>query len=140
MDDRGMVEYEGLRGGHLGGQSGAHGTFVLQGESHGVLAVPGGSDDSLDRGNSHSQSRGNRRRSGQGSNDVNPCGDNKGREARSGTSTSLTGGDPVEEGFETGDVGGRPSSEVSGQRADEGREDAQGRAEGGACSGGCASG
>jgi hypothetical protein len=118
MDDRRMVEYEALRGGHLGSQSGAHGTFVLQGESRSTLAVPGGSDDSLDRGNSRSQSRGNRRRSGQGSNGVGPCGGSKGGEAWRGTSTPLSGGDPVEEGFETGDVGGRPSNKVVGRRAE----------------------
>jgi hypothetical protein len=29
MNDRRMAEYEALHGGHLGGQSGTHGTFVL---------------------------------------------------------------------------------------------------------------
>jgi hypothetical protein len=95
----------------------------------------------MDRGNSRSQSRGNRQRSGRGSNDVGPCGGSKGGEARRGTSTPLSGGGPVGEGLEIGDVGGCPSSEVAGRRADKGRGgDAQGRAKGGVRSGGCAGG
>jgi hypothetical protein len=52
MDGRRMAEYEALHGGHLGGQDGAHGTFVLQGECRSALAVPRGSYGSLDHGNS----------------------------------------------------------------------------------------
>jgi hypothetical protein len=39
MVDRRMAEDEALRGGHLGGQSSAHGTLVLQGEGGGTLTL-----------------------------------------------------------------------------------------------------
>jgi hypothetical protein len=38
-----------LRGGHLGGQSGAQGTLSLQGEGGGALALPRGRHCGLDR-------------------------------------------------------------------------------------------
>ena len=47
--DRRAAEEEALRGGHLGGQSGAQGTFVLQGEGRGTLTLPRGSHSGLDR-------------------------------------------------------------------------------------------
>ena len=37
MDDRRRVVDETLRCGHLGSQSGAHGTLLLQGEGRGAL-------------------------------------------------------------------------------------------------------
>jgi hypothetical protein len=98
MDDRRMVEDEALRGSHLGGQSSAHGMLLLQGEGRGMLAVPGGSHNSLDHGDSRNQCRGSRRRSGRGSNDVGPCRSSKGREARRGTTTLLSSGGRIGEG------------------------------------------
>ena len=47
--DRRAAKEEALRGGHLGGQSGAQGTFVLQGEGRGALTLPRGSHNGLDR-------------------------------------------------------------------------------------------
>jgi hypothetical protein len=41
---------EALRGGHLGGQSGAQGTLTLQGEGGSALALPRGRHSGLDRG------------------------------------------------------------------------------------------
>jgi hypothetical protein len=40
---------EALRGGHLGGQSGAQGTLTLQGEGGSALALPRGRHNGLDR-------------------------------------------------------------------------------------------
>jgi hypothetical protein len=40
---------EALRGGHLGGQSGAQGTLTLQGEGGSALALPRGRHSGLDR-------------------------------------------------------------------------------------------
>jgi hypothetical protein len=40
---------EALRGGHLGGQSSAQGTFTLQGEGGSALALPRGRHSGLDR-------------------------------------------------------------------------------------------
>jgi hypothetical protein len=77
-DDRTMPEDEMLRGGHLGGQSGAHGTLLLQGESRGAFAVVGSSHGRLDGGNGRDQRR--------GSSDVGPC---RGGEARRGTAAWL---------------------------------------------------
>jgi hypothetical protein len=37
MDDRRRAVDEMLRGGHLGSQSGAHGTLLFQGEGRGAL-------------------------------------------------------------------------------------------------------
>jgi hypothetical protein len=48
--ERRMTEDEALRGGHLGGQSSAHGMLVLQGEGRGALALLRGSHDGLDGG------------------------------------------------------------------------------------------
>jgi hypothetical protein len=39
-----------LHGGHLGGQGGAHGTFLLQGKRRGAFALLGGGDSRLDGG------------------------------------------------------------------------------------------
>jgi hypothetical protein len=48
MGERRAAE-EALRGGHLGGQSGAQGTLSLQGEGGGALALPRGHHCGLDR-------------------------------------------------------------------------------------------
>jgi hypothetical protein len=47
--DRRATEEKTLRGGHLGGQGGAQGTLLLQGEGRGALALPRGSHGGLDR-------------------------------------------------------------------------------------------
>jgi hypothetical protein len=55
MGDRRMDEDEVLRGGHLGGQGGVHGTLLLLGEGRGALALLRGSHDDLDGGDGGNQ-------------------------------------------------------------------------------------
>jgi hypothetical protein len=63
MGARWATEEEALRGGHLGGQRGAHGTFLLQGERHGRFALLGGGDGRLDGGDGRDERGGSRWRS-----------------------------------------------------------------------------
>jgi hypothetical protein len=55
MGDRRMAESEALCSGHLGGQGGADGTLLLQGEGRGALALLRGSHDGLDGGDGGDQ-------------------------------------------------------------------------------------
>jgi hypothetical protein len=54
-DDRWRAADEALCGGHLCGQSGAHGTLLLQGTRHGAPMLLRGSEGSLDGGDGDDQ-------------------------------------------------------------------------------------
>jgi hypothetical protein len=53
MGDRRATEEEALCNGHLGGQGGAHGTLLCQGERRNAFALLGGRLDGGDGGNEH---------------------------------------------------------------------------------------
>jgi hypothetical protein len=61
-----MPEEESLSGSHLGGQSSAHGTLLLQGEGRSALAVEGSLHGCLDSGDGRDQRRRGRRGGGGG--------------------------------------------------------------------------
>lgn len=55
MGNRKMPEDETLHGGHLGGQSDAHGTHLMQCECRSALVIEGSRDGRLDGGYGHNQ-------------------------------------------------------------------------------------
>jgi hypothetical protein len=55
MGDWRVAEDEAMRGGHLGGQGGAHGTLFLHDHGRGVLALLGGVHGCLDGGDGRDQ-------------------------------------------------------------------------------------
>jgi hypothetical protein len=72
MGNRWMVEEEALRSGHLGGQGGVHGTFLVQGERRGSFALLGGDVGRLDVGDGRDECKGCRWRSRRGCDGVGP--------------------------------------------------------------------
>jgi hypothetical protein len=129
MSDRRAAEEEALRGGHLGGQSSAQGTFVLQGEGRDTLTLPRGSHSSLDRSEGGDE-----------------CGVVLGGCRYGGKprrrATAQGNGSGITEGPEAVDVRGTATSVLAagGSEAGQGRSDGRGRGEAGVQGGGRAQG
>jgi hypothetical protein len=104
---------EALRGGHLGGQSGAQGTLTLQGEGGGALALPRGRHSSLDRSKGADE-RGVGGGECGGRDGVAPGGWSGGGKARRGAATKGQRGSGVDRP-KASDVGGPSMGELAAE-------------------------